>query len=137
VLPFPAINAWYDHTFLPKLQLVCSLDPSGQGFPIPRWVSAFNFRIVPALAAALAVAAIVLIRLRRERAGLRLSAATLGVLAYPYLEAVAKRVTGDVTLGAIFHELAELWFLVATAVFLLRTFGRGDAAVPATTPDLD
>ena len=46
-----------------------------------------------------------------------------GLLTYVYFEIVLYRATGDVLFGSLAHEVGELWFLVATAELLRRSFG--------------
>ncbi|MBI2898645.1 MAG: hypothetical protein HYY17_00500 [Planctomycetes bacterium] len=124
ILPFPALNAWYDRTAAPWLQAHFPnySDPSAASYSLPPSMWIIEFRILPCAAALLAVAGIALLLRRREVAGLRFVASALGVLGYVYLEVVLYPATGETLIGSLGHEVAELWFLIATAEFLRRAF---------------
>ncbi len=125
LLPFRFLNAWYDERFMPWLQRVYpGNDPSGVAFSVPPAVQIVDYRLIPALVLALSAVAVALFHRRREGPGLRLVAFGSGALAYTYCELVLYRATGDALLGSLGHEVAEFWFLLATAEFLVRTFRR-------------
>jgi hypothetical protein len=130
VLPFPALNAWYDSSVVPWLEAnVPGYRRSGVAYYLPRSVLFIEFRVLPALALAGAVASVGLALRRREAAALKVAAAAAGGLCYSYFELVIYRGTGDVLLGSLMHEVAEFWFLVFTAELLRRCFPAGTAAV--------
>jgi hypothetical protein len=82
-----------------------------------------EFRLLPALALVGSIYALVEVRRGREGRGLVVMAAAAGLLTYVYLEVVLYRATDDVLFGSLAHEVAEFWFLVATAELLRRSFG--------------
>lgn len=126
ILPFPALNAWYDGVVEPWLSAhFPSHRKGGAAYFLSSSVLVLEFRILPAVSGALAVAGIVLMRRRRGFPGALLAAAAAGMLCYSYLGIVLNRATGDILIGGLGHELAELWFLVITAEFLARCFGPG------------
>lgn len=130
-LPFPALNAWYDETVVPWLAArIPGHEPGRPAYYIPSGVLVLEYRLLPALAFATAAAAIVAIRRGALRAGLRILAVAAGALAYVYFELVLYAATRDVLLGSLAHEVAEFWFLLATAEFLRRSF-PAPAAGPA------
>lgn len=135
ILPFPSLNAWYDGTVVPWLVAhVPGYTPSGIAYYLPASELFIEYRIEPAIAMACAIAAIVLLRRSRYHAGMSALAFGAGMLCYSYLEMVLYRVTGDVLLGSLGHEVVEFWFLVFTAEFLQRTFGERRAASPQASP---
>lgn len=123
LLPFPALNAWYDGRVVPWLLAnVPGYQPSGVAYYLPQSMLQIEFRIVPAAAIALALLGIACARGGRERLGIRLMVFAVGLLCYTYFELALYRVTGDVLLGSLGHEVAELWFLIATAELLRQIF---------------
>lgn len=125
ILPFPALNAWYDHSLVPWIKSVApaGYDPNGTSFFLPRAQLVLEFRILPGVALAVALAGIQALRKAKDPLAFRLLAFSAGVLAYTYLELTVYRITGDILLGALAHELVEFWFLAFTADALARTFG--------------
>lgn len=123
VLPFESWNAWYDGVWVPWLQdMVPGYDPTSIAYYLPESMMVIEFRVQPMICVALALVAIFLARSGRERLGSKVLVFAMGVLAYPYFELVLYRVTGDVYIGSLGHEIVEFWFLVAMAEFLRRTF---------------
>ena len=122
LLPFPTLNAWGDASVVPRLQAIRPYDRTGAAFYLPHAELVIEYRVLPAVALLLAVAASALLQARREHLGLRALMLGSGVLAYVYFELVLYRVTGDVMIGSLGHEIVELWFLVVTAEVLARTF---------------
>lgn len=122
-LPFASWNTWYDGTVVPWLVAnVEGYDPTGVAFSLPPSMLVIEFRILPALALALAAASIPLARSGREPLATKLLVFATGVLSYSYFELVLYRVTGDVLLGSLAHEIVEFWFLIVVAEFLRRSF---------------
>jgi hypothetical protein len=135
LLPFPAVNRWYDGVLQPWLQArFPGVDMTGGAYYIREIVNVIEYRVLPLVALALSVAGVILLARDRgsaRRRGEPLVVAAIGVLSYVYLELVTFRVHGDVLAGGVMHELLEFWFLVATAEYLSRAFGRGDVAPAA------
>ncbi|MBI5516209.1 MAG: hypothetical protein HY909_20660 [Deltaproteobacteria bacterium] len=135
LLPFPALNAWYDHSFIPWVRsLLPGMDPTGGAYVIREVVNVLEFRVLPAAALVAAVGGVALLRRGSHRAGLRLTLAAAGVLAYVYLELITFRIHGDALAGGVMHEVAELWFLVVVAEYLTRSFGERPSPRPEATP---
>jgi hypothetical protein len=125
-LPFPALNAWYDQVIVPWVRAHApGNDPTTTRYFFLHSTLVLELRAVPLLASVLAVAALGLLRVRREVAGLRLLAFSAGVLGYGYLEAVLFAATGDPIFGSLAHEGSELWFLLVTTEGLRRLFAPG------------
>jgi len=123
ILPFESLNAWYEQAIVPWLQQnVHNYDPTGHAYFIRESTMILEFRVLPAIAVVAAVAAIVLLRTRRERAGVEVLAFAAGFLCYPYFELVLYKTTDDVILGSLGHEVGEFWFLLAAAELLRVTF---------------
>lgn len=132
LLPFPALNRWFDDSFVPWAQsLVPSYDPSGAAYYIRGSTLVIEYRVLPLVALGLAVVAIATARAGREARAVRLALFAAGVLAYSYFELCLYTVTGDALLGSLGHEVVEFWFLIATAEFLSRTFGARGRPAPA------
>lgn len=124
MLPFPALNGWYDGAFIPWLKgILPALDPTGGAYYIFRSVNWVEFRLLPGAGLVLAIAGTILIHRGREARGLELVLAGLGVLGYVYLELVTFRLHGDALAGGVMHEVAELWFLLFCAELLARSYG--------------
>lgn len=122
-LPFASWNAWYDATVVPWLQ-ASGFQTGGAAFYVPESALVLTWRLTPLLALALAVAAFLFTRARREAPAQRLLAVAVGLLAFSYLELVLLATTRDPLLGGLGHEVAELWFLLATAELLRRAYPR-------------
>lgn len=134
MLPFPALNAWYDDVFQPWLRgHIPGLDASGAAYYILEIVNVVEFRITPAVALVLAVLGTTLVWRRREQAGLKLVLAAVGMLGYVYLELVTFRLHGDALAGGVMHEVAEFWFLLITAELLARAFSDREKALTVST----
>jgi hypothetical protein len=132
-LPFPALNAWYDQVVVPWVHAqVPDNDPNAVSYFIPASTLMLELRWIPAAVVAAAALAFGLFAARREVSGLRALAFAAGVLAYVYLELAVYSATREPVLGSLLHELAELWFLVATAELLRRALPRdvSDAGAP-------
>ena len=122
-LPFESLNAWFDGTVDPWLRAhFADYQPSGTAYFLPESMLVLEFRILPSVAAVCAVVGIALLRGRREVVGLRWVAFAAGLVAYVYFEVALYPATGDVLIGSLGHEVAELWFLLATVELLRRSF---------------
>lgn len=123
VLPFESWNTWYDTTYVPWLQdNVAGYEPTSIAYWLPEAMMVIEYRVLPAVALVVALTAIPLARAGREPLAGKLVVFAAGMLAYSYFELVLYRVTGDVYVGSLGHELVEFWFLVAVAELLRRTF---------------
>ena len=135
-LPFDSWNAWYDDVVVPLLiERAPGYDPTGMAYSVPPTQLVIEFRLLPLVALALTLAALVVTARRREVLGQQLVALSVGVLAYCWFPAGLYVVTGDVLLGSLGHEVVELWFLIAFAEFLRRTFPAKAQQVPVASPD--
>jgi hypothetical protein len=132
-LPFDSLNAWYDRVVVPWLITnVPDYQPSGVAYFLPPSMLVIEFRILPALGFLASIYALVEARRGREGRALAVLAAAAGLLTYVYFEIVLYRATGDVLFGSLAHEVAEFWFLLATAELLRRSFGaRRKSPAPA------
>lgn len=123
-LPFESLNEWYDGVVIPWLSAhIDGYDPSGEAYALPASMSVLEFRVLPLIALALAVAGLTLMQRRREELGARFVVMAAGLLAYVYFELVLYRATGDVLIGSLGHELGELLFLLTVAEALRRAYG--------------
>ncbi len=131
-LPFESWNQWFDTSVVPWIYSVYpDYDPTGKDFTMPVIQQVMDFRVVPGLALVMGLVAIGLIRACRYSFGLRLGAAAMGVLSFSYLELIIYRTSTLVLLGALEHEVSELWFLIVLLVFLKRTFPPLPKEAPA------
>lgn len=125
VLPFAAPNALYDRVVVPWLGAHApTLSPTAEAFVMGSTELFVELRATPLVA--FVVAALGTVRLLRGdlRGGARLAALAGGMLCYVFLELVCYRGIGDVLLGSLVHESAELWFMVFTVELLRRSFPR-------------
>lgn len=123
ILPFPALNTWYDGVVQPWLQHnIASYEPNGVAYTMSHAVMVLEFRILPALLAIVGVWAAWLARTKRERHAIRWLMFALGGIFFIYTEVVLVRALDDILLGGLVHELMEFWFLLATAELLSRAF---------------
>ena len=123
LIPFPPIESWYLHTVIPWLRSVYpAYDPMAAAYYLPASELVIEFRLLPLVAGLGAVVGIQRLLRRQELVGLKLVAFAAGVLCYSLFELVCYRGTGDILAGSLLHEAAELWFLVATSEFLVRSF---------------
>jgi len=134
-LPLPRLNAWYDHTAIPWLVAhVPGYDPSGKAYNIPSSVFVLEYRVIPLVAAALAIAAAYALATRRLLRGVELLMLSGGALGYSYFELTLYRGTGDLMIGSLGHEVFELWFLLFTVEILRRVLPPArseDASAPS------
>ena len=135
-LPFDSLNAWYDRVVVPWLTSnVPGYQPSGVAYYLPTSMLVIEFRLLPALSMLGGIYSVAEGRRGREGRALAIMAFSAGLLTYSYFEIILYRATGDVLFGSLAHEVAELWFLIATAELLRRSFGSRrktpDAAVTA------
>jgi cellulose synthase/poly-beta-1,6-N-acetylglucosamine synthase-like glycosyltransferase len=123
VIPFASWNHWFDTVGLPSIRwLFPTFDPTAASFTYPSSILALKFHVLPAAALVVLVTGMALLRLGREATGLSAAVFAIGMVCFSYLEVVLYRVIGDAYIGGLGHELCELWFLIATAHFLSRTF---------------
>lgn len=128
ILPFPALNAWYDGSVVPWIaRRLPWIDLTGQAYIVPRSVFILEYRLLPAIAGAFAAAAIVVLRSGHERAGARLLLVGAGGLSYSYFELLLYQTTGDGLLAGLGHEIGEFWFLIATGELLAALFSARHA----------
>jgi hypothetical protein len=131
ILPFPALNAWYDGHVVPWVaRRLPWIDLTGESYVVPRSVFILEYRLLPAIAGAVAVAAIAVLRRGHERAGTRLLLLGTGALSYSYFELVLYQATGDGLLAGLGHEIGEFWFLVATGELLATLFRSAGPRAP-------
>lgn len=126
ILPFESINQWYDHTLIPFLK---SQDPNyktiGVAFFLPELAQIVENRIFPLISFFFATWGIIgFMRLPYDKKifPLKLSSFAFGFLSYTYFELILNRMTNDLFIGALGHELGEFFFLIFVAEFLSRTF---------------
>lgn len=124
-LPFPALNAWYDRVVVPWVHAqVPGNDPNTVSYFIPASTQVLELRFLPAVVILVSALGFSLLVAKRYLVGLRAMAFAAGVLAYVTLELVVYSATREPVLGSLLHELAELWFLIATAELLRRALGE-------------
>lgn len=126
ILPFPAINQWYDLTLIPFLK---AHNPNyktiGVAFFLPEMAQVVENRIFPVFSFIIAlIGCIGFVRAPSDKKlfPLLLSFFALGFISYTYFELILNRVTNDLFIGALGHELGEFFFLVFVAEFLTKTF---------------
>ena len=123
LIPFPPIESWYLDSFVPWLRSIYpAYDPLAAAYYLSASELVIEFRLLPLIAGLSSLVGIQKLLGRRELAGLRFVAFAAGVLCYSLFELVCYRGTGDILAGSLLHEAAELWFLVATSEFLIRSF---------------
>ena len=131
VLPVDSVNEWFDQDVVPWLESnVAAYDPSARNYFISGAELVVEFRLLPMAALLLSVAAVLLVWIRREAAGMGFMAFAVGMLGYVYLEIALYAATREALIGSLGHEVSELWFLVITAEFLRRAFPRNAAPAP-------
>ncbi|MBI6546274.1 MAG: hypothetical protein HY692_05735 [Cyanobacteria bacterium NC_groundwater_1444_Ag_S-0.65um_54_12] len=123
LLPFDSLNAWFDNVIKPWLMVhFPNYQPTGVAYYLPGSVLFLEFRILPAITVAIALAGIAYLRRQREARGIRLIVLAAGILSYVYLGIVLNAGTGDLLIASLGHEIAEFWFLLIIAEFLRRSF---------------
>ncbi|MEI8254870.1 MAG: hypothetical protein WCJ30_04280 [Deltaproteobacteria bacterium] len=124
-LPLPGANAWYDRAVVPWVRASFPhYDPTSVSYAFPRSTLIIELRVIPLVAATLALVAFAMMKAHREVRGFRVLAFGAGLLGYVYLEIAVFSSTREPIFGSIAHELAELWFLLVTKEILDRSFGR-------------
>lgn len=119
VLPFESWNRWYDAALVPWLKgFFPSAVFDGEAFYLPGSILFIEFRLFPALGAALGAAAVVQTLRGDEDMGAGLLLASGGVLGYALFEVYVYGMTRDPIVGSLVHELAELLTLVLFAELL-------------------
>ncbi len=132
ILPFPAINSWYELTLIPFLK---SMDPNyksiGVAFFLPKSTQILENKIIPMFVALVVAIGMAVFNSKKIDTKLRGFYAILfggGMLCYSYFEIILNRLVGDLFLGAIGHEIGEFVFLFLLAEFLTTTFKAGKEA---------
>jgi len=119
-LPWASVNAW----FAAWSNQSPHLRPLSVTFVISTSTQVIDYKIIPGLAAVLAITSLWLLRKNREHQALPMLAFAAGLLSFSYLQLVMYRGTGDALIGSLGHELTEFWFLLFVAEFLRRAFGQ-------------
>lgn len=131
VLPFDSWNDWFENKVEPWLVAHSEYDPGRSSFYVPESTAVIEWRLLPVAALALALAATALVLRAREALGMKLLVFAAGLLGFAYSQLVLYLGTGDIVFGAFGHEVAELWFLIATAELLRRAFPAPKSVAPA------
>ena len=122
-LPFGSLNQWYDQVVVPYLIAnMEGYDPDGTTYFMPQSVFFIEFHVIPWISLVPATIGTILLVTRKEILAAKFLVFAFGLLAYTYLELILYKATGDVILGSLGHEGVELWFLIAFAAFLGKTF---------------
>ncbi len=123
ILPFPALNRWYDGELVPWLQLhIPGYERSGIAYVIPESILVLEWKILPGIVLGLCVCAVVMMRLRKQVQGVHVFVFATGMLCYSYFQLILYRGVDDLLLGSLGHEVAEFWFLVMVVELLRRIF---------------
>lgn len=137
LLPFPTLNSWYDTVLVPWLMNnVPGYKPIGAAFFLPTSTQIIDMKILPAIAGVMALVGGIIYWKGSLKNGIKLIVLSTGPLAYSYYELILNRVTGDLFLGALGHEIGEFLFLVLIAEILTRFFPI-EAPIEAMVSDKD
>lgn len=132
ILPFPKLNTWYEASFLPALrEFQPDYVPIGVAFYLPRSTQILEWRIIPIISGIFLIISFINLRLRNESRALGWFFFALGLLCYSYFELITNRVTGDLFIGALAHEIAELIFLTFISQLLPLLKSTYHATEPA------
>jgi hypothetical protein len=130
ILPFTSLNNWYDHTLIPFLKFH---DPHYKtidvAFFLPETAQFVENKVFPIIS--LIFATIGLIGFSRfsydkKILSLKISLFAFGFLSYTYFELILNRLTNDLFIGGLGHEISELFFLIFLAELLVRAFPTGE-----------
>ena len=125
VLPFDAINSWYDHVLLPRILAACPhYHPIGDVVYLRAIPQQLDYRIYPIITIALTFTGLILLIARKQTAslqGLYLILFAAGLIGYTYYQLLLQRAVGDLLLAALGHEVGELFFLI-TLIKILKLF---------------
>jgi hypothetical protein len=124
-LPFASLNRLYDESIIPWVKANyphIATDPGA--YFLPHEMLVIEFRILPVVAMALALIALISLAMRKEDTGIIILLLSSGVLAYSYLETVIYGLTRQMYFGALAHETSEVFFLLIFSGILRRMFPR-------------
>lgn len=125
-LPSAALNGWYEQTFLPLMKSAFPrYTPVSVAIFLDEAPQVLDYKILPAIALGITVVGIFLFRrsrLTQKFLGLSCILFAFGMLAYTYFELILYRIPGDLFIGAVGHELGELFFLVLLGEVLTTFF---------------
>jgi hypothetical protein len=124
LLPFETLNIWYDNSVIPFMKMLNpGYLPIGDAFYLYSAPQILNYRIYPIMVIIMMVVALFLVGGKSSRQ-LHLGVLVLlfgsGFLSFTYYELVLYRMTGDLFIGAVGHEIGELIFLLFITIFLRR-----------------
>lgn len=124
VLPFPALNHWYDTVWAPWIErFLPGCATYRLRFEYPPVMTAVEFRWLPVLGfiSSLGAATLSFVR-RRDSLSLGLACLAGGALSYCYVEAALFEILPYPYLSAFGHELVEVLGLVSIRAFMNGTF---------------
>ncbi|MBF0361338.1 MAG: hypothetical protein HQK49_10015 [Oligoflexia bacterium] len=116
VLPFTSLNSWFDTSLVPMLKSYFpNYKPIGCSFFLDSKVQFYDSRVLPLMVMSLVLLAIFFIakkEMKEKNIGIQLLLFCSGTIGYSYYQIILNRNMGDLFLGALAHEVAELIFLI-------------------------
>ena len=126
ILPFEILNNWYDNSLIP---FIMKMDPNykpiGVAFFLTKGPQVLDFKIIPGIVILLQLTGIALIqsgKISRIKQGMNSVLFGLGLLCYTYYEVILNRLTDDLFVGALGHEIGEFVFLILLSEFVSKMF---------------
>ncbi|MBF0107078.1 MAG: hypothetical protein HQM16_17345 [Deltaproteobacteria bacterium] len=124
-LPFEGLNSFYDTVIMPYLvRLAPEYDHSGKAFVVTALQLLFEYRLIPLLALLLFATSFLLFEIKKQQMSVSVCCFAAGMLLFCYFQLMLDYVTGDIILGGLIHELAELWFLIVIVMVLKRVYAK-------------
>ncbi len=122
-LPFESLNNYYDTVIIPFIQKIYTgYEPGGKDLYIPYAQVFSEYRIIPVLTIILCLSTGNLLYFKRMLYSICTALFAVGIIFFSYFQMLTNYVTQDSLLGALMHEIAELWFLLLTIDILKKLY---------------
>lgn len=116
ILPIESFNTWYDTVAVPFFRSMdSSYQPISAAMTLTTSPQVLVTKIMPLFAFLLIVIGIVMFlrkSLRAQMKGMMIIFFASGILAYTYNELILHRITGELLIGGMGHEIGEFLFLL-------------------------
>ncbi len=123
-LPFDSLNNYYDTVIIPFIQKIYpDYRPGGRELYVPYAQVLSEYRIIPVLTIILCLSAGILLYLKRFLYSICTALFAVGIIFFSYFQMLTNYLTQDSLLGALMHEITELWFLLLTIEILKKLYG--------------
>ncbi|MBF0363774.1 MAG: hypothetical protein HQK49_22330 [Oligoflexia bacterium] len=121
ILPFESLNNWFDQTFIPFVSQFTPYKSLSASMILTTAPQILDYRIAPTITFILTFIGIILFlsnSFSKQSKGVYFIVFASGIIAYSYYQLILYRITNDILVEALGHEVGELLYLIVLTKLL-------------------